>query len=552
VTRRRKKSHKHAHRAPSASGAPRPAPVGASWKDLPARPGRRAAAACALLAIAAGVLWDIASKPIDLWPLGWIALAPAIWLVDRAATARHAGLWGWLAGASATVGGFHWIAGLLIHQAGMPFVVGWLGVLLLGAYQGLALLLAARAMRALRKRGWPLAIAAPLAVVTGEMVLPVIFPYYLAITQASATPVIQLAELTGPVGVTALLAAVSGALVELIDRRRWRPAAITAGAVAVVVGGGLLRMHQIDGRRAAAPHVKVGLISEGVPSQTTGGPDRAGRLENLRALQAASARAEADGAQLIVWTETGYPFDLPRDLDHDLADSPYTIRRGFSAPLVFGALTFDRAAGGAPWNSATLLDRDGRFVARHDKLHRVLGSEYNPLVETFPSLERFMPAGAGHFAAGERAVILPAAVGDRTVRLGPMICFEDILPGHGREVAALDPNLLVNVTNDSWFGPVEPWQHLALAVFRAVEIRADMVRAVNTGPSTHVDAAGRLIAKGAQDRRGPEALVVDAAILEGGGTVFAKVGNVFGWICVAVTLGLWLGPVLLRRRRGIR
>jgi apolipoprotein N-acyltransferase len=506
--------------------------------DLPARPGRGNALACAAIAVASGALFVLATAPIDLWPLAWLMLVPTLWLIDRAPTVRRAAAWAWLSGATASVGGFHWIADLLVRQGGLPVPLGWLGLLLLSAYQGLMFFFAARAIRAMRGRGWPMALAAPLALVTVELCLPLIFPYGLFITQAPVLPVIQIAELTGPLGVTALLAAAGGGLWDLACGRRL-PALLAAAAVGAGVGYGVVRIGQVDAARAAAPTLKVGLISEGVASRTTGGRARAQRLADLAALQATSAEAAAAGAELLVWTETGFPFDLPRASRTDLSErSPYRLRRGFSVPLVFGALT--EVAGSPPYNSATLLGPDDRFVARHDKVHRVLGSEYNPVVEAIPSLESLMPAGAGHFAAGDAAVLLPLDHGGKVVWLAPMICFEDILPAYGREVAAHRPSLLVNLTNDSWFGPDEPWQHLALAVFRSVEIRADMVRAVNLGPSTHVDATGRVVATGRADHAGPEALVVEAALLDGGGTPYARVGNLFAYACTAVTLLAWL------------
>jgi apolipoprotein N-acyltransferase len=511
--------------------------MAAGLLELPARPGRQSALACAAIAVVGGALFALATAPFDLWPLAWIMLVPTLWLVDRAPTVRRAAAWAWLAGATASVGGFHWIADLLVVQGGLPRPLGWLGLLLLSAYHGLVFFLAARAIRAMRGRGWPMALAAPLAMVTFEFAVPLVFPFGLFITQAPALPVIQIAELTGPLGVTALLAAAGGGAWDLACGRRL-PALLAAAAIGAAVAYGVVRVGQVDAARAAAPALKVGLVSEGVGSTTTGGRNRDQRLADLAALQKASADAEAAGAKLLVWTETGFPFNLPRTSRADLGErSPYRIRRGFSAPLVFGTLTEESPP---PFNSATLLGADDRFVARHDKVHRVFGSEYNPLVEMMPALESLMPAGAGHFAAGDAPVMLPATIDGAVVRLAPMICFEDILPGYGREVAGFRPHLLVNLTNDSWFGPDEPWQHLALAVFRAVELRADMVRAVNLGPSTHVDATGRVVATGRGDHRGPEALVVTAALLEGGGTVYARVGNLFAWACVAVTLLVWL------------
>ena len=518
--------------------------------DLPARRGLATLASLGV-AVLGGALFVLATAPHDLWPLGWIMMLPTLWLIDRAPTPRRASLYAWLAGSVATFGGFHWIAELLVHQGGLPTPLGWLGMALFAGYQGLSWLLAARAIRAMRARGWGMVLAAPLALVTVELLFPVVFPYGLFITQAPVIPIIQIADLAGPLAVTALLAAVGGATWDVLSTRRWRSAAIGGGALAAALIYGFVRIHQVEAARADAPMIKVGLISEGVESRAQGRTRARERLDRLDALRRASAQAEAAGAQLIVWTESGFPFNLSRSQGADIGDkSLYRIRRGFTAPVIVGALTSETSRG-PHYNSAILIAPDGTFTARHDKVHRVFGSEYNPLVETFPSLESLMPAGAGHFAAGDAPVLLPVTIGGRDLHLAPMICFEDILPAYGREVASSHPDLLVNVTNDSWFGPVEPLQHLALAVYRSVELRTDMVRAVNLGPSTHVDATGRIVRAGARAHQGPEVLVVEAATLPGGGTVFAALGNLFAWGCAGITLVVWLLlPRLAGRRRG--
>jgi len=140
--------------------------------------------------------------------------------------------------------------------------------------------------------------------------------------------------------------------------------------------------------------------------------------------------------------------------------------------------------------------------------------------------------------------VFPFRLRDRDFRLGPLICYEDILAGFTRKAAALGPNLFVNITNDAWFGKTaEPYQHLALAVFRSVEHRLEMVRAVNTGVSAHVDAAGRVRLAGpavdpdSQPPPQPTALLADAALMERGG-LYAHVGDLFAWLCLATLIGL--------------
>lgn len=514
--------------------------------EFPARTDRRGTLGCLAIAIAAGLLWVLASPPIGIWPIGWIALLPTLWLVDRAPTTRRAALYAWISGGTASLVGFRWIATLLADQAGLPWPVGVLGVALLSAYHGLTFLLMARAIRALRHRRWPMAAAAPLALVAFEKLVPEVFPYFLAISQSSVPIAIQVADLAGPYAVTALIAATSGAIYDGCLRRR-RPGAIVAAIVVAALGYGALRLHQIDAARAAAPHAKVALINSGVAARVDEHGGRAEALAQLTALQQASARAEAQGADLVVWSEAAYPIFLPHDLRSDLAErSPYRIRRGFTIPAIIGALTGDRT--GAPWNSALALAADDRILGRHDKVHRVLGSEYNPIVEWWPGAASWMPSGAGHLAAGDAPVALPVVIRGQAYQLGAMICFEDILPVSGRALAALHPNLLVNLTEDSWFGPDEPWQHLGLAVFRAVEVRADLVRAVNLGPSSMVDAAGRIVATGPMVAGAPQILMVEVALVDGGGTIYAAIGDVFAWACALPVLIFWLGPWLRRRR----
>jgi apolipoprotein N-acyltransferase len=309
-------------------------------------------------------------------------------------------------------------------------------------------------------------------------------------------------------------------------------------------------MHQIDAARDAAPHIKVGLIASGVPASVEA-PAVGAHAAQVASLQQASAEAEARGAALVVWSEAAYPWPLSPEQRVDFPDDDPSlrrlrIRRGFTIPAIIGVEVGDRPL--PPCNSALVVNSDDTFGARHDKVHRVLGSEYNPLLERWPSLDSWMPSGASYLRAGDAPVLLDVTAGGQAVHAGAMICFEDILPVSSRALGALDPNLLVNLTEDSWFGPDEPWQHLGLAVFRAVEVRSDLVRAVNFGPSSHVDAAGRVLETAPLESGGAHLLLVDAALVEGGHTVYCAIGDVFAWSCAAVALVVWLPPWLRRRR----
>ena len=525
-----------------------------------------------LLAVLSGVLWFLACADWDIWPLAWIAMVPGLVAIEAAPTTRRALLYGWVTGIVGNIGGFYWITGLLTRFGHLPMALAILGLLLLAAYQASVFLFFALVVRKLRdrtaRRGrvWALALLAPLVMVAFEMLVPFLFPFYLAITQAWVTPVIQVAELTGPVGVTALLLAVNGGVYDALvaqrgaGRRRALPLAAAAGALALALVYGLVRMHQVDAARAEAPAIKVGVVQGNIPFDEKGykRPDLAPR--QLRELQKVSADLEKQGADLIVWSESSYPFAVPRDQESDFPEaSRIRVRRGFSKPLVFGAITtpIDDDEDALNYNSALYLLPDDTFAGRFDKIFLLMFGEYIPFREV---LEPILPKNASHFARGEGVTTFPFSHQGAEYRLGPMICYEDILPGFGRKLAALHPHLLVNITNDAWFGDTaEPWEHLALSVFRSVETRSDLVRSVNTGVSAFIDANGRVMSKSyAVDPHGKAEPVpmtghLDTVVLmEGGHTFYARFGDLFGWLCAIATLLLWIGWPIFERIRARR
>ena len=121
----------------------------------------------------------------------------------------------------------------------------------------------------------------------------------------------------------------------------------------------------------------------------------------------------------------------------------------------------------------------------------MLFGEYIPFYDAIPWFTKLFPEASNFNRGNEPGHRSRCRSAAASYRLGPLICYEDILPGFARRVAKLGPNAFINITNDAWFGrTAEPYQHLALAVFRSVEHRLEMVRAVNTGVSAHIDAAG--------------------------------------------------------------
>jgi apolipoprotein N-acyltransferase len=348
---------------------------------------------------------------------------------------------------------------------------------------------------------------------------------------------------------------VNGAIYDLwMSPRAARIPAISAAAIlAGALVFGAVRMRQVDELVAHAPQLKIGLVQPNIAysNDPEFSPEEARR--ELTALQDESRRLEAAGAQLVVWSEGSYPVALPRELYADFPpDSAAMIRRGLSGPVIIGADTYDSATGDV-YNSAILLDGGGAMRGTYDKVRLLAFGEYIPGVAWFPWLKQIVPLGSARFTAGTGPKILkvkdPAGY---TWGLGPVICYEDILPDYLVDIGRAHPNLLVNMTVDSWYGKrAEPWEHLALAVFATVELREAMVRAVNSGVSALIDPNGRLLVKTYADDpyrepRPPEGIVVSAPRLEGGDTLFVRLGCWFPYACVAA-LAL-MGAIALKRR----
>jgi len=509
------------------------------------------------LCVLSGCLWFLACTPYNLWLLAWIAMVPGLFVLDNASTTRRAGYFCWTTGGVAVAGGFYWIVELLRRFADMPTPLARLVFLLFCATQGIAFLFFGMTVHFIRRRKrLPMIVLAPLAMVTFEWLTPQVFPWHLAIVLAGHPLAIQIADLTGPLGVTALLLVVNGAIYDLITDRRHRLTSPLAAAIflatSLLYGSG--RMRHFDALSATVSKLRIGIVQPNVAYNEKGVRHPEWARSQLDDLQEQSRQLERAGAQLIVWSEVSYPYTIPRDLQADFPEtSPMRIRRGFTTPTVIGALT--HAPGDQySYNSGLLLDRGGTITGRYDKMRLLAFGEHIPGGDMFPWLRDLVPPGFGNFSPGKNADPLPLTVpGQLNVSVGTAICYEDILPGFLREVSAHRPQLIINLTNDTWFGEkVEPWEHLALATFASVEQRTAIVRAVNSGVSAFIDPNGRIVEKTyAVDPylhpHPASSSIATLPLLEAGHTVYAQVGNLFAWLCAVSILALLLMGVSPRR-----
>jgi len=498
--------------------------------------------------------------PAFLAAVSWLGVALLASSVDRPRKARRAFVSGFSFGFVTNLVVLAFIPGTITRftDLGMPLAI--LALVLLSAAQAVAWGACGFTTALGTRAGLPLPIAFPIGVAIA-MMAPTLFPWTIATPLARAPMFLQAAELVGERGV-AILIAVSTALAAQAwslgdfeedeirrrarladDRSPWRGAIAAFAVPFCLLFYGLVRRPSIEAKLAFAPRRPIALVQQAIPPKDRWKPELHGMI--LSRLWSLTRVAEANGADIAVWPEAAYPYVLPHAESVD--EGPLRIRGpGIHIEVLTGLLTEapkGNDSGEWRYNAAAIVHRDGRVAQPAAKLELLAFGESVPFGDRIPALKRAFARGGG-LRPGDSVVILSSALPHPTVRAGMLNCYEDTLPQVARRVAQASPNVLVNVTNDAWFGTTaEPELHLLAATARAIETRRDMIRAVNTGVTAHVDAFGRVVARA--ERETPTVLMVRPALLEDGPTPYVRWGDAMWAVplfaAALATLGSRLG-----------
>lgn len=480
------------------------------------------AASCAMLVAAHPFAFHDAAF-LGGGPLAWVALVPW-WLAIRTDAPRDAmrrtwwtmtffflGLAAWLYVALHDFGGLTPLASV----SGMGLLACWLAVFPAAA-AGVA-------------RASGSAFVLPVAWAATEWLRGILFtglPWgNLGYTQWRFPAVAQLAEVAGVHGVAALVVLVNVAIAEAIATRRGRPA-LAILAILPVLLFGVFRMRAVEADRASRPSLRVALAQGNISQDQK--HDRAFDDEVRRRYNFELLAAEKAGADLAVWPEAA----IPAAVHVRSAELPQSeLYESNATWLLAGAATYWDEDGQRFAHNSALLVAPGRVIAgRYDKSHLVPFGEYVPMRRILFFLER-LTQGVGNFLPGDshRPLVTTRA------RLGVLICYEDIFPDVARAFAANGADVLVNITNDAWYGHGSAaWQHASMVVFRAIENRRAVVRAAQTGISQVVDPAGRIVAT-TQAWTGPVSLVADVPI-GGPQSLYVHVGEWFAAACLGASV----------------
>jgi len=497
-----------------------------------------------LLALTSGILLVLGFQPFDLYIFPWVAIVPLLFAL-RGKSPLPSFLLGLLTGFTWFMGTIYWVFHSMYFYGNIPVVISSLMLALLCLYLGSYVGLFSMLFNAVSKGSkLPALLIVPLLWVSLEFLRTYLLTGYpwalLAYSQYESLHLIQIADITGVYGISFLVAALNGLIFDLAVNResKGRTAASVVYVVIVAAtlfyGAGRLAESE-DGRE-----FKVSVIQGNISQDKKW--DARFQEEVIDTYKRLTLEALPEGPDMIVWPETALPFIFGYHLD--LTEETLSFQKGLDTHLLFGSILLKGTELGESsfTNSAVLLSPQGDVASVYDKMHLVPYGEYVPFRSLIPFAKR-LTAGIGDFSSGKEPLVMETPF----AKIGNLICYEIIFPGLVRSFVEKGANVLVTITNDAWFGRTSaPYQHFAMAVFRAVENRVPVIRSANTGISGFIDSKGRIRK---QSSIFTEAVVNGKVAVGKRRSIYTEYGDVFAYLCIGGAMMLAIMSIARGRQR---
>jgi len=496
------------------------------------------------LSLASGILLFLSFPKFSLSYCAFISLIPLFYALQGRGP-REAVCAGLMTGFIFNVGLLYWITHVVVHYGNLPLYLGVVVMLLLACYLSCYVALFSAGLVYLRKKGVPGVIGAPLLWTTLEFVKSHAFTGFpwenLACSQYEWITFIQIADVTGIYGITFIIVMVNYLFFDILtnkDKKTVITELITGVALlAIVLGYGTWRVDNVRNAMKSGVPFTISLIQGSIDQSIKWNPRY--QFETLEIYRNLSMSTDADSSDLIVWPETAAPFFFQDvDFKHRVVTN---IARMTGAHLLFGNPSYLRREGEFLLrNSAYLISPEGETTGRYDKVHLVPFGEYVPMSSLFSFLDKLVE-GVGNFIPGKGFMPLEM---DGT-RIGVLICYEGIFPEIGRQYREEGASILLNLTNDAWYGRTSaPYQHMTMITFRAVENRLYVARAANTGISAIIDPVGTIVTQTELFKRG---VLTGQVACVGGSTFYSRHGDIFVYCCMIFLCAIISATVIRRK-----
>ena len=482
-----------------------------------------------------GFLLSLSFPPARIDLFAWIAFVPLYYCVESSPRASAGFLSGTVFGLVFFLFDVSWIyRTLAVHGHFAPAVAGLLFaamVLTLALFPAIFGLLLAF----FSSKGFRPSLTGPFLWTCLEYVRAVAFtgfPWDLTgYSQVERLAVVQIADVTGVYGISFLILLVNGAVWELArglasgQRPPWKLMVTAGSAIALVLAYGEIRLNHFSSVGREDQGLAVGVLQANIPQEVkwTDGA----REYTFRSYERLGESAVKDEARLLVWPETAVPVLF--GTQERGWKRPGEISQKLRVPMLVGAPSV-RMKGSQThyYNSAFLLDGPS-LRYRYDKIHLVPFGEYMPLTWLLP-LGPGIAAREADYSPGEAMTVMSV---EGYPPFSVLICYEAIFPELSRAALKKGARMLINITNDGWFGATAaPYQHLGMARLRSVENRVWLVRCANTGVSAAFDPAGRLIKSIPLNEEG--FFVARVPNLSNAGSLYTRMGDLFVWGCMTI------------------
>ncbi len=485
------------------------------------------------LSIVSGLLLTAGFPKPELHFLAWIALIPLLFAI-RGKTGKQAFFLGYVCGLAHYSTALLWIWHAVYYYGGVNFILALLILILLAA-----ILAPFHALFALIARKWEnhpalLVFVLPFVWVALEFGLTYApfsgFPWTLmAYTQPPVSRLVQFADITGAYGVSWLVAFGNTVIFGLIRGHfRKTGASLLAVGILAAVAYGSWRLDVVKTEQSAVPPFKVSIIQGNIEQSLKWDPSFLDRTLKIYRQLSLDAVKDDPSTDMLFWPESAMPFLY--GIDDRYTPFVNDIIRDAGKPVLMGTIGISRAGTSRSLlNQGYLVDENLNFRGSYAKQHLVPFGEYVPFSDLLFFVHKIVP-GEMQYVPGKQSG--PLYLNGNA--MGVLVCYEVIFPQLSRERVLRGAQMLMNLTNDGWYGNTGgPYQHLDISRWRAIEFRVPIVRAANTGISAAFDATGAELGRIEWDKEG---FLTFAVRPMRSITLYARFGDIFAWFCIFMTV----------------
>jgi len=494
------------------------------------------------LPVISGILLILSFPKFGRGWVAWIALVPILYALKNTQHLSKAFSIGFITGFTCHIGILYWITYVVVRYGNLPYYLGISTMLLLAIYLSLYTAIFASGAYYFRGKGIPTIFSVPVLWTVLEYIKSHLFTGFpwenLAYSQYSYLPLIQITDIISIYGVSFIIVMINVIICNVVTMTKFTKKQVMGEVIVgcfiilIVFTYGILRIHYMEDLLTSAKHIHISVIQGNIEQDIKW--NRQFQQETISIYKKLSLAKPVSKSQLIVWPETATPFYFQeKDFMHECV---LDIAKKSGSWLLLGSPSYLKDQGGLSFmNSAFLLAPDGNIRGKYDKVHLVPYGEYVPLRQFFPFMNKLV-VGVGDFTAGEG--FYPLSMEKH--KLGVLICYEGIFPEIARSYKNAGADLLINITNDAWYGRTSaPYQHLSMTIFRAIENRSYLIRAANTGISAIIDPMGNILNS---TKLFEEASLNETVKFINEKSFYILYGDVFVYVCIIAVLSFIIIP----------